>query len=118
MVFSAGMKVHRPWGYYETLRSSPGWQLKVLVINPGHAISLQKHKHRAEHWTVASGSGLFTVGNKILAKKAGQDVFIKKGQKHRISNNGKKPVTIVEVQFGEIISEDDIIRFEDHYGRA
>ena len=117
-MFKRRMKVRRPWGYYETLRSSPGWQLKILVVNPGHAISLQKHKHRSEHWTVASGSALFTVGSKVLSKKAGQDVFIRKGQKHRISNPGKKPVTIVEVQFGKIISEDDIIRYEDHYGRV
>ncbi len=112
------MKVVRPWGYYETLRSSPGWQLKILVINPGHAISLQKHKHRAEHWTVAEGSGLVTRGSKVYKLKTGDDIYIQKGQKHRISNKGKKPVTIVEVQFGEIISEDDIIRYEDHYGRV
>jgi len=119
MVFHVNMKVRRPWGYYQTLAKAPGWQLKILVVNPKQAFSLQAHKHREEHWTIADGVGLVTVGNKTYRVKKGQRVFVRKGQKHRMANPSKtKPVTIVEVQFGKIIREDDIIRYEDKYGRA
>ncbi len=110
--------VKRPWGSYESLATGPGFQVKHLVIHPGAAISLQKHQRRAEHWTVVRGRGIVTCGEREFALGVNESTFIPLGSKHRLRNDGAEPVEIIEVQIGDYLGEDDIIRFDDRYGRA
>ena len=111
-------RVFRPWGNYETLEMDHGFQVKRIVVNPGGRLSLQMHHHRAEHWVVVQGSALATVGEKVTALKENESIFIPLGEKHRLENPGKGPLTLVEVQCGDYLGEDDIVRFEDIYGRV
>jgi len=108
----------RPWGKYINLFSGKGFLIKELTINSKSSISLQKHNHRSEHWTVASGKPRITINNKKFFKYKNDTAFIPKGAKHRIENLYKEPVKIMEVQTGHILKETDIIRYQDIYGRV
>jgi len=109
---------HRPWGKYTNLFSGRGFLIKELVINPKSSISLQKHNHRSEHWSISSGKAEILINNKRYIKKNGDTAFIPKGSLHRIENPYRKPVVIMEAQTGSILKESDIIRYDDMYGRA
>ena len=109
---------YRPWGKYINLYSGKGFLVKELVINSTSSISLQKHKHRSEHWTITSGKPKITINKKKFFKNINETAFIPKGSIHRIENHFKKPVKIMEVQTGPILKETDIIRYKDIYGRA
>ncbi len=110
-------RVHRPWGYYESVDAGPGFQVKRLMVKPGHKISLQLHHKRAEHWVVVSGTARVTRGEEVLTLQRNQSTYIPVGTKHRLENAGAEPLLIVEVQSGDYLGEDDIVRFEDIYNR-
>lgn len=109
--------VQRPWGSFESLGVGDGYQVKHIVVHPGQAISLQRHQHRSEHWTVIRGRALIHCDGKEFYLEVNQSTYIPQGSKHRLSNDGSEPVEIVEVQVGGYLGEDDIERFEDRYGR-
>ena len=109
---------YRPWGKYTNLYSGKGFLVKELVVNSKSSISLQKHKHRSEYWTVTSGKPKITINKKKFFKKENETAFIPQGAKHRIENLFKKPVKIMEIQTGPILKETDIVRYKDIYGRA
>jgi len=109
---------YRPWGKYINLYSGNGFLVKELVLNPMASISLQKHKHRSEHWTITSGKPIITINKKKFFKNINETAFIPKGAIHRIENPFKKPAKIMEVQTGTILKETDIIRYQDVYGRV
>lgn len=109
--------VYRPWGSFESLAQGEGYQVKHIVVNPGAAISLQRHQRRSEHWTVVKGSAQVHCDGKEFALRENESTFIPLGSKHRLSNPGVVPVEIIEVQVGAYLGEDDIERFEDLYGR-
>ena len=111
-------KIYRPWGYYDSIDFGDCFQVKRLLINPGAKISLQKHRHRAEHWVVVKGLATITRGKKIIELKINQSIFIPKGTIHRIENKQDSPLEIIEVQTGDYLGEDDIIRIEDDYDRS
>jgi mannose-1-phosphate guanylyltransferase / mannose-6-phosphate isomerase len=111
-------KVRRPWGTYESLGQGRKHQIKHIVVEPGGRLSLQSHEHRAEHWVVVAGQATITVGDTTADYATGQHVYIEKQQKHRLENHTQEPVTIVEVQIGSYLGEDDIKRFDDVYGRV
>ncbi len=108
---------YRPWGYYQSLDVGPTHQVKRIVVNPGARLSLQKHRHRAEHWTVVAGKVEVTVDNSITVFDENQSVFIPLGAVHRAANPGDVPAMLIEVQYGDYLGEDDIIRIQDDYGR-
>jgi len=110
-------KVYRPWGDYETIDQSHRYQVKRITVKPGAKLSLQKHFHRAEHWTVVSGTAIVTRGEEILMLKEDQSTYIPLGTVHRLENPGKIPLELIEVQSGPYLGEDDIVRFDDVYGR-
>ncbi len=110
-------KVHRPWGWYDSVDSGPRHQVKRIMVKPGASLSLQMHHHRAEHWIVVSGTAEVTNGDKLIMLTENQSTYIPLGQKHRLANPGKVPLEIIEVQSGSYLGEDDIVRFEDTYGR-
>lgn len=109
--------VFRPWGNYQTTDSGERFQVKRLVVNPGEKLSLQKHHHRAEHWVVVQGTALVTRNDEILTLHENESVYIPIGATHRLENPGKIPLHIIEVQSGGYLGEDDIVRFDDTYGR-
>jgi len=111
-------RVVRPWGYYESLVLGERFQVKRIVVNPGGILSLQKHFHRAEHWTVVGGSALVTVGEEKRLLGENESIYIPLGAVHRMENPGRIPMTLIEVQSGAYLGEDDIVRLEDSYGRA
>jgi len=111
-------KVHRPWGWYDSIDAGPRFQVKRILVKPGASLSLQMHHHRAEHWIVVSGTAEVTVGDKVVLLSENQSTYIPLGQTHRLANPGKVPLEIVEVQSGSYLGEDDIVRFEDTYGRS
>jgi mannose-1-phosphate guanylyltransferase/mannose-6-phosphate isomerase len=111
-------RVYRPWGYFESIDAGPGYQVKRLVVKPGEALSLQRHRRRAEHWVVVSGTARVTCDDKVLDLGANQSTFIPLGAKHRLENPGEAPLQLIEVQSGDYLGEDDIERFEDRYQRA
>ena len=111
-------KVHRPWGWYDSIDSGDRFQVKRIQVKPGARLSLQMHHHRAEHWIVVSGTAEVTVGDKVILLTENQSTYIPLGHTHRLSNPGKVPLEIIEVQSGSYLGEDDIVRFEDTYGRA
>ena len=111
-------KVHRPWGWYDSIDSGERFQVKRIQVKPGAALSLQMHHHRAEHWIVVSGTAEVTVGDKVLLLTENQSTYIPLGETHRLRNPGKVPLEIIEVQSGSYLGEDDIVRFEDTYGRS
>lgn len=108
----------RPWGWYETISEVPGHKIKRIHVLPGQQISLQKHLLRREHWVVVRGSARVTVGARVLTLAVGGHVDIGVGEVHRLANLGTEPVEIVEVQFGDYLGEDDIVRLSDDYGRV
>ena len=110
-------KNYRPWGNYLSIAEDKGWQVKTINVNPGASLSLQKHKFRTEHWIVVSGTALVELEGKTKILKANESTYIPLGFKHRLSNPGKEPLILIEVQSGSYLGEDDIIRFEDNYGR-
>ncbi|GAP35327.1 mannose-1-phosphate guanylyltransferase/mannose-6-phosphate isomerase [Piscinibacter sakaiensis] len=111
-------KVHRPWGWYDSIDAGPRFQVKRILVKPGASLSLQKHHHRAEHWIVVSGTAEVTNGDQVLTLTENQSTYIPLGQVHRLANPGKMPLEIIEVQSGSYLGEDDIVRFEDTYGRG
>lgn len=111
-------RVHRPWGYYESVDAGPGFQVKRLMIKPGHKLSLQMHHQRAEHWVVVAGTARVTRGDEVFDLQRNQSTYIPLGAKHRLENAGAEPLLIVEVQSGSYLGEDDIVRFEDSYNRG
>lgn len=110
-------RVARPWGWYDSVDAGPRHQVKRIGVNPGASLSLQMHHHRAEHWIVVSGTAEVTNGDSVLILTENQSTFIPLGQTHRLANPGKLPLEIIEVQSGSYLGEDDIVRFEDNYGR-
>ena len=108
---------YRPWGLYKNYFRGEKFLLKELTINSKSSISLQKHHHRSEHWTITGGVPKITIGKKVFFKKINDSVFIPKGSVHRIENIYKSPVKIVEAQLGDILKETDIVRYQDIYGR-
>jgi mannose-1-phosphate guanylyltransferase/mannose-6-phosphate isomerase len=114
---STHAKVYRPWGDYETIDQSQRYQVKRITVKPGAKLSLQKHFHRAEHWTVVSGTALVTRGEEKVLLKEDQSTYIPLGTVHRLENPGKIPLELIEVQSGSYLGEDDIVRLDDVYGR-
>jgi len=110
-------KVFRPWGWYDSVDSGARFQVKRIVVKPGAALSLQMHHHRAEHWIVVSGTAQVTKGNEVLLLSENQSTYIPLGTTHRLVNPGKVDLEMIEVQSGSYLGEDDIVRFEDVYGR-
>ncbi len=111
-------QVHRPWGWYDSIDSGPRFQVKRIMVKPGASLSLQMHHHRAEHWIVVSGTAEVTNGDKVILLTENQSTYIPLGQTHRLANPGKVPLEIIEVQSGSYLGEDDIVRFQDTYGRG
>ncbi|MEY2689016.1 MAG: hypothetical protein RL375_3214 [Pseudomonadota bacterium] len=111
-------KVHRPWGWYDSIDHGPRHQVKRIMVKPGASLSLQMHYDRAEHWIVVSGTAEITNGDKVMILSENQSTYIPLGQVHRLANPGKMPLEIIEVQSGSYLGEDDIVRFEDTYGRS
>ncbi len=112
-----GRQVYRPWGSYDSLESAPGYQVKRLEVLPGAVLSLQLHHHRAEHWVVVAGTARITRDDEVYDLKPGEHTYIPLESKHRIENPGDETVQIIEVQVGDYLGEDDIVRFDDKYGR-
>ncbi len=110
-------RVYRPWGYYETVDVGDRYQVKRIMVKPGQALSLQRHRKRAEHWVVVAGRARVTRGEDLLVLCENQSTFIPLGTKHRLENAGDTPLFLIEVQSGRYLGEDDIERFEDRYGR-
>ena len=110
--------VFRPWGSYQSIDSGNGFQVKEILVKPGGRLSLQMHHHRAEHWVVVEGTARVTCDDKIFTLNTNQSTFIPLGSKHRLENPGKIPLRLIEVQSGSYLGEDDIVRFDDVYGRA
>jgi mannose-1-phosphate guanylyltransferase/mannose-6-phosphate isomerase len=111
-------KVHRPWGYYDSIDEGKGFHVKRIVVNPGGRLSLQLHHHRSEHWIVVRGTARVTRGDESFLLSENESTYIALGQKHRLENPGKLPLEMIEVQSGTYLGEDDIVRFDDHYGRS
>lgn len=110
-------RCYRPWGFYETLASGHRFQVKQLVVNEGAQLSLQKHYHRSEHWVVVSGVAEVTRGDEVLLVKENESVYLPVGTLHRLTNPGRIPLVVIEIQSGSYLNEDDIIRVEDNYNR-
>lgn len=111
------LTAHRPWGTYTVLEDTPGYKIKRIVVKPGKRLSLQKHFHRNEHWIVVSGTATVTVGNEVKYIRPNESTYIKMGEVHRLENQGKIPVILIEAQVGEYTGEDDIVRLEDDFKR-
>ncbi|MET0330591.1 MAG: cupin domain-containing protein, partial [Dyella sp.] len=110
--------VRRPWGSYDSLEEGQRFQVKRIVVKPGAALSLQMHHHRAEHWIVVSGTAEVTCDDKVFLLAENQSTYLPLGAMHRLRNPGKVPLELIEVQSGSYLGEDDIVRFDDVYGRA
>ena len=115
---TAHNRVYRPWGFYESLIQGERFQVKRIVVNPGHKLSLQKHFHRAEHWVVVNGTALVTRDAEVLMVRENESIYLPLGCVHRMENPGRIPLTLIEVQSGSYTGEDDIVRIEDTYGRS
>ena len=110
-------EVYRPWGSYDSIDSGERFQVKRLIVKPGATLSLQLHHHRAEHWVVVTGTARITRGDDVFTLSENESTYIPIGVRHRIENPGRIPLHIIEVQSGTYLGEDDIVRFEDRYGR-
>jgi mannose-1-phosphate guanylyltransferase/mannose-6-phosphate isomerase len=115
---SAHGEEQRPWGSFKVLHEAPGCKVKEIVVVPGGRLSLQSHRHRAEHWVVVAGTAKITVDDDVLVLGPNQSVHIPLGAKHRMENPGEQPMHLIEVQCGVYLGEDDIIRYDDVYGRS
>jgi len=113
-----GERGGRPWGCYLVLLDSDRFKVKLLVVNPGKRLSLQRHRRRSEHWHIVQGDARVTLDGRVVRLGARESIDIPLGSKHRIENAGGEPVVVVEVQTGEYFGEDDIERFEDDFGRV
>lgn len=111
-------KVHRPWGWYDSIDEGVRFKVKRIQVNPKASLSLQKHHHRAEHWIVVQGTAEITRGSETLLLSENQSTYIPLGEVHRLANPGSIPLEIIEVQSGSYLGEDDIVRFDDKYGRS
>ncbi len=111
-------KVHRPWGWYDSIDEGGRFKVKRIQVKPGASLSLQKHHHRAEHWIVVKGTAEITNGDKVLLLTENQSTYIPLGEVHRLTNPGTISLEIIEVQSGSYLGEDDIVRYEDSYGRG
>lgn len=111
-------KVHRPWGWYDSVDEEERFKVKRILVKPGASLSLQKHHHRAEHWIVVKGTAEITCGEKVILLTENQSTYIPLGEVHRLANPGTIPLEVIEVQSGSYLGEDDIVRFEDNYGRS
>ncbi len=111
-------RVYRPWGSYESLITADRFQVKRIVVNPGQTLSLQLHHHRAEHWIVVHGTAEVTCEDKVFMLGEDESTYIPLGHKHRLANPGRIPLELIEVQSGAYLGEDDIVRFQDEYGRS
>ena len=116
--FSDHRKVYRPWGWYDSIESGQYFQVKRLHVKPGSKLSLQMHHKRAEHWVVVSGKATVTNGEQTFSLNRGESTYIPLGVRHALENKTNKPLEIIEVQSGSYLGEDDIVRFEDIYGRV
>ncbi|APH58664.1 mannose-1-phosphate guanylyltransferase/mannose-6-phosphate isomerase [Granulibacter bethesdensis] len=110
-------RIYRPWGFYESLIQSDRFQVKRIVVSPGHRLSLQKHYHRAEHWVVVAGTAIVTRDEEDILVRENESIYLPLGTVHRLSNPGHIPLALIEVQSGAYLGEDDIVRLEDTYGR-
>jgi len=115
--YIAGQSDVRPWGNWAVLATDQLFTLKKIVVSPGERLSLQYHHHRSEHWIVVSGAGVVTIGADQINVERGSHVYVPRETKHRISNNKSAPLIFVELQFGEQLDEEDIVRIEDDYKR-
>jgi mannose-1-phosphate guanylyltransferase/mannose-1-phosphate guanylyltransferase/mannose-6-phosphate isomerase len=111
-------RIYRPWGHYEGLIMGERFQVKKIQVRPGQKLSLQKHFHRAEHWVVVSGTAVVTRDAEEILLRENESVYLPLGAVHRLANPGIIPLTLIEVQVGSYLGEDDIVRFEDTYGRT
>jgi mannose-1-phosphate guanylyltransferase/mannose-6-phosphate isomerase len=111
-------KVYRPWGAYDSIQNGDRYQVKLITVNPGAKLSLQMHHHRAEHWIVVRGTAEVTRGDEVFLLTENQSTYIPLGTRHRLANPGTLPLELIEVQSGSYLGEDDIVRFEDTYGRG
>jgi len=111
-------RVHRPWGWYQCLNRGHRYQVKCIMVKPGGRLSLQSHHHRSEHWVVVSGTVEVTRGDEVAMLSENQSTYIPIGERHRLSNPGKIPAFLIEVQSGAYLDEDDIVRYDDIYRRS
>ena len=109
---------YRPWGNYTILGEGEDYKIKQIIVNPGQVLSLQMHHHRSEHWVVVSGTAHVTIDEREQLICENESAFVPQTVKHRLSNPGKVPLVMIEVQSGRYLGEDDIVRFEDVYGRV
>ena len=114
----APRRVHRPWGFYESIHDGHRFQVKRLTVNPGGKLSLQKHYHRAEHWVVVNGTAMVTRDDEQILLRENESIYLPVGSVHRLENPGKLPLNLIEVQSGAYLGEDDIMRIEDVYARG
>lgn len=114
---NVGVIYNRPWGTYQTINMQDMHQVKILKVEPGKRLSLQYHNHRSEHWIVVNGKGEAWVGDDIFPISENKHVFIPLGVKHRIVNNSSEVLTLIEVQYGSYLGEDDIVRLQDDFNR-
>jgi len=112
------LTTYRPWGSYTVLEQGPRYKIKRIVVNPGEKLSIQKHYHRSEHWVVIKGTARVMLGDKEIYIHENESAYVPKSTLHRLENPGKIPLEIIEVQNGEYVEEDDIVRIDDHYGRT
>lgn len=110
--------VHRPWGYYQTVHEGDRFQVKRITVNTGASLSLQMHHHRAEHWIVVNGAANVRRGNEEFILNENESTYIPPNTLHRLDNPGRVPLNLIEVQSGGYLGEDDIVRYEDNYGRG
>ena len=115
---SEHVTTYRPWGSYTVLEEGERYKIKRVVVNPGEKLSLQKHYHRSEHWVVVKGTARVTIGDREIITHENESAYVPKSTLHRLENPGKVPLEIIEVQNGEYVGEDDIVRIEDYYGRT
>jgi mannose-6-phosphate isomerase-like protein (cupin superfamily) len=111
-------EVSRPWGFYHCIDKAARYQVKRITVHPGHKLSIQMHLHRAEHWVVVSGTAKVSIGGKEALLTENESTFIPVGVVHTLENPGKISLELIEVQSGAYLEEDDIVRFEDRYGRV
>ena len=114
---SSHNRIYRPWGFYESLIQGDRFQVKRIVVTPGHKLSLQKHYHRAEHWVVVAGTAVVTRDGEEILVRENESIYLPLGTVHRLENPGHIPLSLIEVQSGAYLGEDDIVRIEDTYGR-
>ena len=116
--YARGQKDNRPWGTWEVIDCGEGFCVKHILVNPDGILSLQLHHHRAEHWIIVKGTATVTLDENILTKHAGENIYIPVETKHRIQNTTREPMEFIEVQVGQNLDENDIVRYEDVYGRV